>query len=289
MPVAEVRELLGPDMLIGLSTHAPLEIDAVDPGLVDYIGVGPIHATPTKPGRPAVGLELIRHAATHAPVPFFAIGGIDAETVGDAIAAGGCAYCGRSPAPRTPSMPHARCVSCSTRIPWRHKLAPLGRKPRAAEAPIGGGSSGATGAGGERPPRDDLLRATLEPLGEDERPPALLVAIAVCILLALAVILGATTVHNLSRRGGSLAGGVFLTIVLLLFAQGMYRRRYWAVLSFQALLAFQIIVTSLALIVASTLLAATICLLSIGLGGWLFWKLIRVMGRIQVGERRNRD
>jgi hypothetical protein len=69
----------------------------------------------------------------------------------------------------------------------------------------------------------------------------------------------------------------------------MYRRRYWAVLSFQALLAFQIIVTSLALIVASTLLAAAICLLSIGLGGWLFWKLIRVMGRIQVGERRDRD
>jgi thiamine-phosphate pyrophosphorylase len=93
MPVAEVRELLGPDMLIGLSTHAPLEIDAVDPGLVDYIGVGPIHATPTKPGRPAVGLELIRHAATHAPVPFFAIGGIDAETVGDAIAAGARRVC----------------------------------------------------------------------------------------------------------------------------------------------------------------------------------------------------
>jgi thiamine-phosphate pyrophosphorylase len=93
MPIAEVRELVGPEMLIGLSTHAPREIDAVDAGLVDYIGVGPIHATPTKPGRPAVGLELIRYAAAHAPAPFFAIGGIDAENAPDALAAGARRLC----------------------------------------------------------------------------------------------------------------------------------------------------------------------------------------------------
>jgi hypothetical protein len=57
------------------------------------------------------------------------------------------------------------------------------------------------------------------------------------------------------------------------------------VLSFEALLAFQIIVASLALVVASTLLAAAICVVSVALGGWLFWKLVRVMGRIQAGER----
>ncbi len=73
--------------------------------------------------------------------------------------------------------------------------------------------------------------------------------------------------------------------MLLALAQGMYRRRYWAVLGFEALLAFQIIVTSLALVVASTLPAAAICVAGIGLGGWLFWKLVRVMGRIQVGEQ----
>jgi hypothetical protein len=137
----------------------------------------------------------------------------------------------------------------------------------------------------ERGEREELLRAELEPLGEDERPPALRVAIAVCALLALAVILGATTIHNLSQHGGSLPGGVFLTVILLLLALGMYRRRYWAVLGFEALLAFQIIVTSLALIVASTILAAAICVVSIGLGGWLFWKLVRVMSRIQAGEQ----
>lgn len=93
MPVAEVRELVGPDMLIGLSTHTPAEIDAVDAELVDYIGVGPVHATPTKPGRPGVGLELVRYAAAHAPVPFFAIGGIDAEHAPDVIAAGARRLC----------------------------------------------------------------------------------------------------------------------------------------------------------------------------------------------------
>jgi hypothetical protein len=70
----------------------------------------------------------------------------------------------------------------------------------------------------------------------------------------------------------------------VVLARGMYLRRYWAVLGFEALLAFQVIVSSLALVVASTLLAAGVCLLTIGLGGWLFWKLIRVMGRIQAGE-----
>jgi hypothetical protein len=66
----------------------------------------------------------------------------------------------------------------------------------------------------------------------------------------------------------------------------MFRARYWAVLGFEALLAFQILVTSLALIVAETIVAAAGCLLAICLGGWLFWKLVRVMGRIQAGERR---
>jgi thiamine-phosphate pyrophosphorylase len=93
MPVAEVRELVGPDMLIGLSTHAPLEIDAVDTELVDYIGVGPVHATPTKPARPPVGLELVRYAADHASVPFFAIGGIDARNASAVIDAGARRLC----------------------------------------------------------------------------------------------------------------------------------------------------------------------------------------------------
>jgi thiamine-phosphate pyrophosphorylase len=70
---------------VGLSTHAPREIDAAQ---ADYIGVGPVYATPTKEGRPAVGLELIRYAAEHARAPWFAIGGIDASHVEEVVAAG---------------------------------------------------------------------------------------------------------------------------------------------------------------------------------------------------------
>jgi thiamine-phosphate pyrophosphorylase len=93
MPVAQVREVVGPEMLVGLSTHSPEQIDAVDANLVDYIGVGPIHETPTKPGRPAVGLELIRYAAANATVPFFAIGGLDAGNLTEALDAGASRVC----------------------------------------------------------------------------------------------------------------------------------------------------------------------------------------------------
>ena len=69
----------------------------------------------------------------------------------------------------------------------------------------------------------------------------------------MGVIVSALTVHDLSRHGGSLPGAVLLAAVLVTLAVGMARRRYWAVLGFEALLAFQILVTALALTVASTL------------------------------------
>jgi hypothetical protein len=140
-------------------------------------------------------------------------------------------------------------------------------------------------SGGGRDERDEQARAALQPLAAGERPMALLVAVGVSALLAAAVLVGGLTVHDLARHGGSLPGAIFLTAVLALMALGMYRRRYLAVLGFEALLTFQIIAASLALVVASTLVAAGACLLAIGLGGWLFWKLVRVMGRIQAGER----
>lgn len=86
IPVAEARRLVGPERLVGLSTHTAAEVDAARD--VDYIGVGPVYATPTKPGREAVGPELVAHAAARANVPFFAIGGITTQTVGPVLAAG---------------------------------------------------------------------------------------------------------------------------------------------------------------------------------------------------------
>ena len=86
--VDAARALVGPDRIVGLSTHTPEQIGAALIAPVDYIGVGPVHATPTKPGRPAVGLELVRFAAANATVPFFAIGGIDTTNVNAVAAAG---------------------------------------------------------------------------------------------------------------------------------------------------------------------------------------------------------
>jgi thiamine-phosphate pyrophosphorylase len=87
LPAAVARQVVGPERLVGLSTHSPAQVDAAGVA-VDYIGVGPIHATPTKPGRPAVGLELVRYAAAHARIPCFAIGGIDRGNITSVIAAG---------------------------------------------------------------------------------------------------------------------------------------------------------------------------------------------------------
>jgi thiamine-phosphate pyrophosphorylase len=82
IPVDAVRSFGLP---VGLSTHAPREIDEA---ASDYIAVGPVHATPTKEGRPAVGLELVRYAAANSKLPWFAIGGIDASNIRDVVAAG---------------------------------------------------------------------------------------------------------------------------------------------------------------------------------------------------------
>lgn len=89
MPVAKARALVGEDMLIGRSTHTPEQVEDAAVADIDYFAVGPVHATPTKPGRPAVGLELVRYAARAPwPLPWFAIGGIDSDNIGEVVAAG---------------------------------------------------------------------------------------------------------------------------------------------------------------------------------------------------------
>lgn len=90
--VSEARRTAGRDAIVGLSTHSPAQVDeacaAPAPDRPDQISVGPVWETPTKPGRPAAGLELIDHAARSATLPWFAIGGIDPANVGAVVAAG---------------------------------------------------------------------------------------------------------------------------------------------------------------------------------------------------------
>ncbi len=88
MTIDRARELAGSGALIGRSTHSPAQVDEAHAAGADYLGVGPVHATPTKPGRAPVGLDLVAYAAGAASRPWFAIGGIDASTIGAVIAAG---------------------------------------------------------------------------------------------------------------------------------------------------------------------------------------------------------
>jgi thiamine-phosphate pyrophosphorylase len=88
LPADAVRRLVGPDMLIGLSTHSPEQFDAGLSSAADYLSVGPVWETPTKAGRPAAGLDYVRHAASVGTKPWFAIGGIDEGNIGEVVAAG---------------------------------------------------------------------------------------------------------------------------------------------------------------------------------------------------------
>lgn len=92
LPPIVARDILGPHAIIGRSTHSREDIErAVDEhtrGVCDYIAVGPVHPTPTAPGRPPVGYELVRYAAERVTFPWFAIGGLDASNVADVVAAG---------------------------------------------------------------------------------------------------------------------------------------------------------------------------------------------------------
>jgi thiamine-phosphate pyrophosphorylase len=88
LPVDAVRRLMGAEVVIGLSTHSPEQFDAGLESAADYLSAGPVWETPTKAGRPAAGIELVRHAAATATKPFFAIGGIDESNIAQVVAAG---------------------------------------------------------------------------------------------------------------------------------------------------------------------------------------------------------
>jgi thiamine-phosphate pyrophosphorylase len=92
VPPAVARDILGPDALIGRSTHSIDDIERArtehGDGVADYIAVGPVYETPTAPGKPAVGLELLGTAADRVAFPWFAIGGINPRNVEGVVEAG---------------------------------------------------------------------------------------------------------------------------------------------------------------------------------------------------------
>lgn len=88
LPPAAARRFLG-ERIVGLSTHAPAEVDAaVARSDLDYIAVGPVNATPTKPGRAGTGLSLVSYAADRIRLPWFVTGGMSETTVDPVLEAG---------------------------------------------------------------------------------------------------------------------------------------------------------------------------------------------------------
>lgn len=87
-PATLARRILGPDAIVGLSTHAPPELDASLAQPVDYVSAGPVVPTPTKPGRPGTGAGYLTYAAAHSPRPVFVTGGVTPDTVVGLVRAG---------------------------------------------------------------------------------------------------------------------------------------------------------------------------------------------------------
>jgi hypothetical protein len=133
--------------------------------------------------------------------------------------------------------------------------------------------------------RDARVREGLEPLEAGERPAAVTVGAIVAAALAVANLALLASGSHIRGAKPSVGGAILFAGLMLAAAWGMWHSRYWAVLGFQALLGLAILVFALLLAVASNVLAVVLCLAVIGPGGFLFWKLIRAMARIQMPTR----
>lgn len=121
-PPSLARRILGSDAIVGLSTHAPDQMSASANEPVDYISTGPVNATPTKPGRPGVGLEYLRHAVAHAAHPWFVTGGVTPDTIPEMVQAGArrfvvVRYLTHSPNPRGSATELVRAIEAAKPFP----------------------------------------------------------------------------------------------------------------------------------------------------------------------------
>ena len=177
---------------------------------------------------------------------------------------------------------------------------PAARPPAPAPASGAPDASGAPGA--PRSPeetmrrgyargraRDDEIRANLVALEPGERPRVVTLAAIIAFVFAIANAAAALTGNDISTASGDPSIATAITTALLLVAAfGMLARQYWAVLGFETILGLQIVFFSLYLIGVQSLADAIFPVVAIGLLGWLFWKLIRPMARLQMPQRPQR-
>ena len=258
--LVQARATIGPEKLLGSSTHAPAEIDAAQQLPLDYISVGPVHATPIRPNATPVGHALLTYASRNSRLPFFAVGGIEPQNTG-AVAAAGAQ---RIAVVR--AITEARDPERSATVLRAEIIAPadfLERYRARTEA------------------QNAAARALLEPLAPGERPWPLRLSVAVAALAAMINLVAYIAGAKLHGSSLSTSELVPFVLVMLVLAGGMWERSAAALLLFMALLAIIVVLFSLFLIEASNALGVVVPLLFIVGGGYLFWKLVRVLGRIQ--------
>lgn len=180
----------------------------------------------------------------------------------------------------------------------RSNPAPASRRAAAAKpASTAGSSATATAERPGRPrrlsgeERDAAVRATLKPLAPGERPAAITIGALLAVLSGggqLALFAFGVKLHVAGTKAAAGSTIVF-GVMMLICAIGMWKLRYWAVLGFMAILGITVMYFALALIKASSILGFVIGLAGIGLGGWLFYKLVRALSRIQMPEYPTRE
>jgi hypothetical protein len=157
---------------------------------------------------------------------------------------------------------------------WRCRLGRRSRQREAAGPRLRGEAA------------NEAARAELDPLEPGQRPGPLIAAVVVAAALGLANVVLYAAGADVRGKSPNAVGAIAFALLMLATAWGMWNLRYWAVLGFQALLAVTIIIAALSLAVASNLTALVLCLVIVVPGGWLFWKLVRVLARLQMPERR---
>jgi hypothetical protein len=180
-------------------------------------------------------------------------------------------------------MAHSRKSRPATAVPSR---ATQLREPEPEGPAAGRGSTEELLSRGERRKlQDDQLRASLRPLGDDELPGALKVAIAIAVLAGIGNLVAGLAGLEIDGQKPALSGVVGFSGIILFAAWGMWRKRYWAVLGFQCLLGIVVVIFALFLLRASNVGGVLVGLFFVIAPGWLFWKLVRVLARMQVPER----
>jgi thiamine-phosphate pyrophosphorylase len=311
-PVADVRRAVGPDVLVGLSTHSPEQLEAALASDADQLSVGPVWETPTKEGRPAAGLEYVRHAARRAgrDRAWFAIGGIDASNIGEVVAAGAervvVVRAIRDADDPRAAAAELRAALEGARLAQGGRHRKRRRSERARAVPVSTPAqqpateraqrtaAGAAQAPGERSPqprgyarsraKDAEARARLEPLAPGERPVAVTIGALAAAGLAIANLVAMIARYDPDEPGKT-AGTALVTGILVLIAAGMWKAKYWAVLGMQTLLALTIVGAAVGSLTALNANAAILIVAILVPAVTLFWFLVKAMARIQMPTR----